>query len=194
MDLLDEAVERVTKLVDLAKASDLREPTAMSVATADEQGRPRVRTILLKKVDRDGFVFFTNTNSRKGRHIAANPYAALCFYWQGPHEQVQVEGPVAQIPDDEADAYWQSRDRGSQLGAWASKQSQRLPDRQTLLDRVKKYEDKFAGQDVPRPEFWSGYRVTPQVIEFWHGDPRRLNQRLRYELGEEGWDRFTLYP
>lgn len=194
MDLLDEAIEHVTRLLDEAKASDLREPAAMSVATADAQGRPSVRTLLLKKVDREGFVFFSNTSSRKGRQIAINPYAALCFYWQGSHEQVQVEGPVTQIADDEADAYWQTRGRASQLGAWASKQSQRLPHRQELTDRIKRFEEKFEGQPVPRPEFWSGYCLTPEMIEFWHGHPSRLNERLRYERIEGEWKKFELYP
>ena len=193
-DLLDEAISRVQALLDKAVASGLREPMAMSVATADENGRPSVRTLLLKKADRDGFVFFTNTGSRKGRQLAPNPHAALCFYWQDVHEQVQVEGGVKQIADDEADAYWQTRGRASQLGAWASMQSQPLPDRQVLLDRVKKYEDRFAGQDVPRPDFWSGYRLTPSMIEFWQGHPDRLNQRLRYELDGGQWCKLELYP
>lgn len=194
MDLFDEALQRISELLERAEASGLREPTAMSVATVDEQGHPSVRTLLLKKADREGFVFFTNTTSRKGQQLAANPYAAICFYWQGPHEQVQAEGPVEQISDDEADAYWLTRDRSSQLGAWASMQSQQLPDRQTLIDRVKKYEEKFAGQDVPRPDFWSGYRLKPTMIEFWHGDPNRLNQRLRYECVDGEWSKCEVYP
>lgn len=194
MDLLDEAIERFNQRYEQVLASGINEPTAMVVATADSRGRPAARTLLLKQVDRRGFVFFTNTMSRKGRHLAENPYAALCFLWQPLMEQVQVEGIVEPVSNEEADGYWQTRPRPSQLGAWASKQSEVLPDRSILLDRFKNYEVEFEGQDVPRPDNWSGYRVIPEMIEFWHAHPDRLNERLRYRLLDGEWLRENLYP
>jgi pyridoxamine 5'-phosphate oxidase len=194
LDLLDEAIERFNQRYEQIKASGINEPTAMVVATVDSRGRPAARALLLKKVDRRGFVFFTNTMSRKGGHLAENPYAALCFLWQPLMQQVQVEGRVEPVSSEEADGYWQTRPRASQLGAWASKQSQLLPDRNILLERVKEYEIKFQEQDVPRPENWSGYRVVPEMIEFWHAHPDRLNERLRYRLVDSEWCKENLYP
>ena len=191
-NLLDEALERVHGL--LAQAANLREPAAMSLATADEAGKPAVRTVLLKNAGREGFTFFTNTTSRKGRHIAANPFAALCMYFQESHQQVQVEGPVERISDRQADDYWYSRPRASRIGAWASRQSMVLEDRQQLLDHVARYEERFAGTDVPRPDFWDGYRVIPNVIEFWQGHPDRLNERTCYQLTGGKWVKFCRYP
>ena len=194
MSLLAEAIARIKELLDEAKASDLREPTAMSVATVDESGRPAVRTVLLKHLDETGLVFFTNRKSRKGRHLQTVPYAAVCIYFQHAHQQVQVDGKVVTVSDEEADGYWQTRPRASQIGAWASRQSEVLDTRQQLYDRVNQYEKEFSDTDVPRPDHWGGYRVVPERIEFWSGHPDRLNQREQYWLGNGGWSKNQLYP
>lgn len=194
MSLLAEAIARIKELLDEAKASDLREPTAMSVATVDELGRPAVRTVLLKHLDESGLVFFTNKKSRKGRHLRAVPYAAVCIYFQQAHQQVQVDGKIVMVSDEEADGYWQTRPRASQIGAWASRQSEVMDARQQLYDRVNQYEKEFAGTDVPRPDHWGGYRVVPERIEFWSGHPDRLNQREQYSLGNGEWSKIQLYP
>lgn len=191
-DVLQAALNRLQAL--LSTTVGLREPMAMSLATAGLNGRPSVRTVLLKTVDDQGVTFYTNTMSKKGRQLAENPYAALCIYFQDAHQQVQMEGRVEQVSDEEADAYWQSRRRGSQIGAWASRQSEALDDRQVLLDRVAKYEARFSGQAIERPAFWTGYRLIPDMIEFWQGHPDRLNQRDCYRLQEEGWSSCSKYP
>lgn len=190
--LPDDVLERIHEL--LAQAVGLPEPRAMSLATADESGKPAVRTVLLKHVDRQGLTFFTNTTSRKGQHIAANPFAALCLYFQESHRQLQVEGRVQRLSDEQADSYWYSRPRASRIGAWASRQSTILEDRRQLLNRVARYEEKFADTDVPRPPFWSGYRIIPHAIEFWNGHPDRLNERTCYRLTDGEWVKFYRYP
>jgi len=194
MNLLHEAISRIEALIEEARNSQLREPMAMSFATTDLQGRPSVRTLLLKQVDEQGLVFFTNIHSNKGQHLQANSYAAVCSYYQAAHRQFQVSGPVAQITDEEADTYWQSRPRASRIGAWASRQSEIMANEQILQDRVTRYEKEFEGVDVPRPPHWSGYRVTPEHIEFWSGHPDRLNQRERYSQVEGEWIKELLYP
>ncbi len=191
-DLPNDMLERIHEL--LAQAAGLPEPRAMSLATADESGNPAVRTVLLKHVDQKGLTFFTNTTSRKGQHIAANPFVALCMYFQESHQQLQVEGRVEGLSDELVDRYWYSRPRASRIGAWASRQSTTLQDRQQLLERVARYEEKFADIDVPRPPFWSGYRVIPNAIEFWKGHPDRLNERTCYRLTDGEWVRFHRYP
>lgn len=191
-EFLQEALTHIHSLLE--QNAGLREPMAMSLATADSKGKPSVRTVLLKTADEQGFTFFTNSSSRKGQELAENPFAALCIYFQSAHEQIQVEGQVRQMPAEESDNYWQSRPRASQIGAWASRQSEQLEDRQDLLDRVARYTEKFSGGDVPRPEFWNGYRLVPESIEFWHGHPDRLNERVCYELQQRGWVKFFRYP
>ena len=194
MDMYREAIERVQDLINQALDSDLREPMAASFATVDLQGRPYVRTLLLKQADEDGLVFYTNTHSSKGQHLAATPYAAVCIYYQQPHQQIQVSGPVEPVTAEQADAYWQTRPRASQLGAWASRQSEHLASRQALLDAVAGYEARFDGQEVPRPDHWSGYRIIPERVEFWIGDPDRLNRREQYLKVDEVWSKGQLYP
>ena len=194
MSHFDEAIGRIQTLVGQASVSELREPTAMSVATTDLQGKPSVRTLLLKQVDEQGLVFFTNLNSNKAQHIQATPFAAICIYIQDAHQQIQVEGPVKQITSEESDAYWQSRPRASQIGAWASRQSEVMADQQMLLNRIARYEEEFADRDVPRPSHWGGYRVTPERIEFWSGHPNRLNQRDNYCIRDGQWIKELLYP
>lgn len=171
------------------------DPTACTLATADAEGRPSARVVLLKTVDERGFAVYTNFASRKARQLEENPRAALTFHWAPLAQQVRVEGPVERVPDDEADAYFASRSRPSQLGAWASKQSQPLSSRAQLLARVARVEARFLGREVPRPEFWGGYRVLPERIEFWWNQLHRLHDRLVYTRGEDGgWQVERLYP
>jgi len=170
------------------------EPTAFALATAADSGQPSVRMLLLKGVDRDGFVFYTNLESRKGRELAANRRAAMNFHWAPLERQVRIEGRVIPVSNQEADAYFATRPRGSQIGAWASRQSRPM-ERATDLDaRVAEFEGKFDGRDVPRPAFWSGYRLEPSAIEFWRGRPNRLHERQLYVREGEGWRVQLLYP
>jgi pyridoxamine 5'-phosphate oxidase len=177
-----------------AQAAQVPEPTAMTLATADAAGRPSARTVLLKDADSGGFVFYTNLNSRKGRQLAENQAVALVFWWRETAEQVLVEGSVEPVSVVEADAYFASRPRGSQIGAWASLQSQALDSRQTLVDRVAEIEARYEGREVPRPEHWSGFRVRPYRVEFWYGREHRLHERVCYELDDQGWRERLLYP
>lgn len=172
------------------------EAEAMSLATADAHGRPSVRVVLLKQLDADGLVFYTNTLSRKGRQLAENPWAATNLHWKHLDLQVQVraEGRVEPVGEAEADAYFQSRPRGSQVGAWASEQSRPLEQRQALEDRIAQIEARYPDGDVPRPPHWSGYRLRPQRLEFWFGRPFRLHERELFELVDGQWQRHLLYP
>lgn len=194
--LLAEAIATFRALLAEATAAGDPEPTAMTVATADARGRPSARTVLLKHVDEQGFVFYTNFDSRKGRQLAANPQAALLFLWKTLREQVQVkvEGTVEPVTAAEADAYFASRPRESQIGAWASLQSQTLDSRATLERRIAEFSAKFEGGPVPRPPHWSGFRVVPEMIEFWYGAKFRLHERQRYARIEGRWTKRMLYP
>jgi pyridoxamine 5'-phosphate oxidase len=190
-------IARFTALLDQARAVDrkiLPEPTAFSLATADEQGRPSVRIVLLKDVDAGGFVFYTNYESRKGRELLATGRAALCFHWMPLEVQVRVEGPAAPVTAEEADAYFASRPRGSQIGAWASTQSRTLDRRADLEARVKQYEREYEGKPVARPSHWSGFRVTPERIEFWKGMPSRLHEREVFTRHGGQWKMEMLFP
>lgn len=172
----------------------LPEPSAMSLATVGADGAPSLRIVLLKGVDQDGFVFYTNLESRKGREVAARPRAALCFYWSALDLQIRIEGGVTPVSDAEADEYFASRPRGSQIGAWASRQSAVIESPDELDDRVARYEREFEGRNVPRPEFWSGFRVRPETIEFWRNRANRLHDRTRYTRLGDTWKVETLYP
>ncbi len=194
MDLYGQAIAKFMSLLERAMQTDLPEPTATILATTDGAGRPSARAVLLKGVDEEGFVFYTNTRSRKGRQLAARPRAALCFFWQPLKEQVLVEGDVAAVSDAEADAYWVTRPRDSQVGAWASQQSEPLETRELLLERAKSYRDMYAGKDVPRPPHWSGYRLLADRIEFWTAGDARLHHRTCYEKQGEVWTVTLLNP
>jgi pyridoxamine 5'-phosphate oxidase len=177
-----------------AEKSEPNDPNAMALATADADGRPSVRMVLLKGIDERGFVFYTNLESRKGRQLAANPRVGLCFHWKTLRRQVNVEGPVRPVDAAEADAYFASRDRGSQIGAWASKQSQPLASRFELEGRVAQFAAKFHVGPVPRPDCWSGFRVVPDRIEFWEDRPFRLHSRLVFQRTDGAWRTQNLFP
>jgi pyridoxamine 5'-phosphate oxidase len=167
---------------------------AMTLATATPEGRPSARAVLLKGLDTRGFVFYTNLESRKSEELYANRNAALCFLWKSLNRQVRVEGPVEQVGGDEADAYFASRPRDSQLGAWASDQSRVLESRGVLERRVDEFSRRFAGNTIPRPTYWSGFRVVPQRVEFWRERPSRLHDRLLFVREGEAWRRELLFP
>ena len=179
-----------------AEANEPNDPNAMSVATADADGRPSVRILLLKGFDESGFVFYSNLESHKGQELLVNPFCALGFHWKSLRRQVRVEGAVARVTDAEADAYFQSRARGSRIGAWASQQSRPLADRQMLLDAVARFEAQYEGGEVPRPPYWSGFRVVPVAIEFWQDGAFRLHDRFRFTRPADGepWKVARLYP
>ena len=199
IDLYTEALTTFSGLFAEAKsASGELEPNAMTVATATTQGRPSARTVLLKSFDARGFVFYTHLHSHKGRELEANPRAALLFLWRSLREagiQVRIEGAVEVVADAESDAYFASRPRLSQIGAWASQQSQTLDSREAFEARLAQVEKEYAGRDVPRPQGWSGYRVIPDALEFWYGAQFRLHERWRYERDAAGaWSKRMLFP
>ena len=172
----------------------IREPTAMTLATATPEGKPSARIVLLKAFDAQGFVFYTNLQSRKGTELAANPQAALVFYWMALDKQIRIEGRVSPVNDAEADAYFATRERHKQAGAWASLQSQPLNSREQLIDRVKELEAQYEGRPIPRPPHWSGLRLAPDSIEFWFQREARLHEREIYIRAGESWQHQLLYP
>ncbi|PTM98473.1 pyridoxamine 5'-phosphate oxidase [Mycoplana dimorpha] len=179
-----------------AERSEPNDPNAVALATVDASGLPNVRMVLLKGFDEQGFVFYTNFESRKGEEILATGKAAMCFHWKSLRRQVRLRGPVEVVSDAEADAYYRSRARGSRIGAWASKQSRPLESRFALEKAVAEYTARYAIGDIPRPPYWSGFRIRPVSIEFWHDRPFRLHDRVEFRRAAagEGWQKVRMYP
>jgi pyridoxamine 5'-phosphate oxidase len=192
----DEPLALFLAWMEEAKVAEPADPNAMSLATVDSDGLPNVRMVLLKGLDARGFVFYTNLESRKGRELIANPRAALLFHWKSLTRQVRVRGPVERVDDGEADAYFATRPRLSQIGAWASRQSSPLESRLAFEKAVALATAKYAVGTVPRPPFWSGFRIVPLVMEFWHDRPFRLHDRVEYrwETMNGAWSKTRLYP
>jgi pyridoxamine 5'-phosphate oxidase len=190
----DDPIARFAALFQRAGLDAPFDHTAMSLGTCGADGQPSVRVVLLHGFDERGFTFYTNYESRKGCDIAANPRAALTLYWPWLDEQVRAEGTLARIAPEESDAYFATRERGRQLGAWASAQSRPVASREELMEQVAGVEARFAGQDVPRPPHWGGYRLTPARIEFWKNGAFRLHDRFMYERSADGWTVTRLSP
>jgi pyridoxamine 5'-phosphate oxidase len=193
-DLDRDPLDQFRKWWNVALAAELIEPNAMTLATADADGMPSARMVLLKGIDAGGFVFFTNYESQKGRELAANPRAALVFYWDKLQRQVRVVGTVEKVGDGDSAEYFHSRPRDSQIGAWTSRQSTIIANRTILAERRQQLERQFADQPIPLPPFWGGYRVKPHTIEFWQGRPNRLHDRFRYTRDDQTWRIERLAP
>ncbi len=194
MAIESEPLQKFQQLYERYQKEGMPEPSACVLATATPDGKPSARVILLKGFDERGFVFYTNLTSRKAMDLKANPRAALCFYWEPIDYQVRVEGRTQLVAPEEADAYFATRPRGSQIGAWASHQSAPLANRQELQQRAHQYESQFQGREVPRPDFWSGYRLTPEAIEFWRRKENRLHERILYQRHDNEWRQQLLFP
>ncbi|MGV0820947.1 pyridoxamine 5'-phosphate oxidase [Martelella sp. FLE1502] len=188
--------ELFAKWLKDAEASEPNDPNAVAVATVDEDGLPNVRMVLMKEFDANGFVFYTNFESQKGRELLGQPKAAMCFHWKSLRRQIRLRGPVEVVTDAEADAYFQSRPRGSRIGAWASKQSRTLESRFALERAVAKTTAKYGVSEIPRPAHWSGFRLKPVSIEFWHDGKFRLHDRIEFRrnAAEGGWHKVRMYP
>lgn len=190
----DDPFDIFAKWFEEAKEKEINDPNAMAVASVDAKGRPSIRMVLLKDFDASGFVFYTNYESRKGTEILGNPQTALLFHWKSLRRQVRIEGPVEKVSDAEADDYFHSRPRQSQIGAWASQQSRPLESRFALEKAVAKYAAKYPVGTIPRPPYWSGFRIRPDYFEFWEDRPFRLHDRLIFKPAGNGWATEKLYP
>lgn len=193
-DLDPDPIRAFAAWFEEAVAASVAQPEAMALATSTPDGRPSVRMVLLKGHDARGFTFFTNRESRKGDELATNPRAALAIHWQPLHRQVRIEGVVERIADAESEKYFATRAPGSQIAAWASPQSRPIAGREELDERYAEIEARFSGGDIPLPPYWGGYRVTPDVLEFWQGRGNRFHDRVRYERAAAGWTRTRLAP
>ena len=199
---LDACFEDVENPIDLfrkwfakAKESEINDPNALALATANNTNQPSVRMVLLKDLSDKGFVFYTNFNSKKGNDLKNNPNASMCFHWKSIRRQIRVSGKVSVVDKEEADKYFSSREYGSKIAAWASSQSSKMNNRNDFLNKIKEFEKKFSDKNkVPRPEHWSGWRVNPEQIEFWLEVKNRTHQRLNYFLKEGNWNKEILYP
>lgn len=192
-DVAGDPVEQFSRWFADARRARMYQANAFSLATCID-GKPASRMLLLKGFDRRGFVFFTNYESRKGREVTANPRGAMLFFWSELHRQIRIEGALSRVTEEESTAYFHSRPRGSQLGAWASTQSETLERREVLMAREREFELKFKGQEVPLPPYWGGFRLVPDRVEFWQGRPYRLHDRLVYERAGDTWNVRRLYP
>ena len=194
-DLNPDPFKQFAEWYEVARESDIPDSNAMALATASRDGIPHVRTVLLKGCDSEGLVFFTNYDSEKGQQLAENPYAAVVLFWQPLHRQIRVSGPVKRVSEAESYEYFSTRHRGSRLGAWASRQSQPVGTRKELLDRVEELEQQYPGDEIPLPPFWGGFRIYPEMFEFWEGRENRLHDRFRYTLQDDGsWTLQRLQP
>ena len=193
-DISADPFEQFQIWFDQAVAAELPEPNAMTLATVTTEGRPAARMVLLKGCSPEGFVFYTNYQSRKGQELTQTPHAALVFWWAELERQVRIEGAISKISDAETEAYFHSRPRGSQIGAWASEQSEVVCDRTLLETRLQDLEQQYRDLPIPRPPHWGGYRLTPNMIEFWQGRPNRLHDRLCYRLAKQEWQIERLSP
>ncbi|MFN0117367.1 MAG: pyridoxamine 5'-phosphate oxidase [Elusimicrobiota bacterium] len=194
MMLTPQLVKKFKDIYSKAQKCGLKEPTAVTLSTCSSQAKPSIRTVLLKSFDENGFIFFTNKESRKGSQLKENPYAAMCFYWQPLEKQVIVEGVVKEISSQESDEYFQSRPINSQIGAWASKQSRSLQSRSQFVSEILKLKMKFLGKPIPRPDYWGGFCLKPIRMEFWTMKPFRLHERKLYEFSKGDWKELLLYP
>jgi pyridoxamine 5'-phosphate oxidase len=191
---MNDPIARFLDVYERAKKKDPGDHTRVALATADGDGRPAVRMVLLRGIDERGFVFYTNYDSRKAADLEANPRAALCFYWECIKQQVRVEGDVERVSGEESDAYFASRARGSRIAAWVSKQSAPLDSRAELVADYLRLKARYAGRPVPRPEFWGGYRIRPQRMEFWNSRAHRMHDRVAYLRDGDDWTTQRLYP
>ncbi len=194
IDVNQEPFSIFKKWLNEARDSEINDPNAAALATVDSEGMPNVRMVLLKDVDASGFVFYTNFNSTKGREILASGKVAMGFHWKSLRRQVRIRGAVEQVSELEADEYFESRHPQSRLGAWASHQSEPLESRQVLLDRLEVFEERFGDENIPRPPYWSGFRIIPVSIEFWQDGEFRLHDRIVFESKEDGWQTMRLNP
>ena len=193
--MADHPIDEFQAWLKAAEESGIREPNGMALATATASGAPSVRFVLLRGVDRDGFLFYTNYDSRKAAELLANPQASLGFWWSSLERQIRVEGQVEKATQAESDSYFNGRPRGSKLGDWTSPQSQVIENREVLANRLAELTARFEGHEVPRPDFWGGFRLRPTVIEFWQGRPSRLHDRIRYSLDDTAsWSKERLAP